>query len=146
MNRRSVLSGVAGAVTIGVAGCLGSAPTTTSEQYHLELTVQNDHDRAYDIRVVLTDADDRAVFEQSFRLGPGEGRGFGDDVSAGEYTLVVELPDRSELRSYWNTDQCDVHRVRTHIARDGHVSHHVACQSADGDPRPMGQGPATPRG
>lgn len=143
MDRRSVLAGVAATATVGVAGCLGSAPTTTPEQYHLELTVQNDHDRAYDIRVVLTDAEDRSVFEQSFRLGPGEGRGFGDDVHAAEYTLVVELSDRSELRSYWNTAQCDVHRVRTHIARDGHVSHHVACQSADGDPRPMDADPAT---
>jgi hypothetical protein len=94
----------------------------------------------------VTDAAETAVFEQTFTLGPGEGRGFGDDFPAGEYTVTVTLPDRSALRSYWNTDQCDVHRVRTDIAADGHVSHAVACHAEGTNPMPMGGRPPTDSG
>lgn len=92
----------------------------------MELTVQNNHDRPYDLQAVMTDDDETAVLEQTFRLGSGEGRGFGDDFLAGEYTLTLTLPDRSRLRSYRNTDLCEVHRVRTEIDADTGVAHNVA--------------------
>ncbi|WP_254840819.1 hypothetical protein [Natronomonas marina] len=145
MDRRSVLAGVGTTLAVGTAGCFGpfDAGETPTRRYRLELTVQNDHDRPYDVRAVMTDADERTVFEQSFTLRPGEGRGFGDEFPAGEYTLAVTLSDRSQSRSYWNTDLCDVHRVRTTVAADGRVSHAVACLDEDADPGPLADGEAT---
>jgi hypothetical protein len=145
MNRRSVLAGVGSTVAVGTAGCLASfrSEESPSREYHMELTVQNNHDRPYDIQAVMTDADETAVFEQTFTLGSGEGRGFGDDFPASEYTLTLTLPDRSRLRSYWNTDLCEVHRVRTVIAADGRVAHNVACHAEGADPPPIGDAPPT---
>jgi hypothetical protein len=145
MNRRSVLAGVGTAVAVGTAGCLASfqSEEPQAREYHLELTVQNNHDRPYDIRAVLNDAGETAVFEQTFTLGPGEGRGFGDDFPAGEYTLTLTLPDRSSLRSYWNTDLCEVHQVRTEIGADGRAAHNVACHAEGTDPPPIGDAPPT---
>lgn len=77
------------------------------------------------------------------RLASGEGRGFGDDFPAGEYTLTLTLPDRSRLQSYWNTDFCEVHQVRTEIAADGRVAHNVACHAEGADPLPIGDDPPT---
>jgi len=135
MNRRTVLTSVGAVATMGLAGCVSFGPgETETPEYRMELTVQNGHDRSYDVRVVVTDADETSVFEESFTLGPGEGRGLGDDFPAGEYTVAVTLPDRSVLRSYWNTDLCAVHRVRTEIVADGPVSHSVFCQAEGADP------------
>lgn len=134
MNRRTVLGGIGAASTTYLAGCVDRVQPGDDPRYPMEVTVQNDHDRSYDVQVVVTDEDDAAVFEQSFALAPGEGRGIGDDVPAGEYTVTVTLSDRSELRSFWNTDQCTRHRVRTEIAADGHVTHHAACLSEEGEP------------
>ncbi|WP_336136414.1 hypothetical protein [Natronomonas amylolytica] len=131
MHRRTLLSGLTVSAAAGFAGCIDDVLPEDQPRYDLEVTVQNDHDRAYDVRIVVTDGTDATVFEQSFTLGPGEGRGFSDDFPAGEYTIVVELPDRGESRSYWNTDLCEAHRVRTHIAADGHLTHHVTCHSGD---------------
>lgn len=114
----------------GLAGCIDALPDS-QPRYDLEVTVQNDHDRAYEVRTVVTDGTDTAVFEQSFTLDPGEGRGFSNDFPEGKYSIVVELPDRSELRSYWNTDLCEAHRVRIDIAADGHATHHVTCHSGE---------------
>lgn len=132
MHRRTLLSGLTVSAAAGLAGCIDDVLPEDQPRYGLEVTVQNDHDRAYEVRVVVTDGSDAAVFEQSFTLGPGEGRGFSNDFPAGEYTIAVELPDRSESRSYWNTDLCEAYRTRTHIAADGHVTHHVTCHSGDG--------------
>jgi|GEM_PF-3523012 len=142
MNRRTVVASIGAVATATLAGCASFGPgETETVEYHLELTVQNDHDRSYDVLVGVTDADETAVFEESFTLGPGEGRGLGDDFPAGEYTVAVRLPDRSVLRSYWNTDLCDIHRVRTDIAADGHVSHSVFCQAEGADPPHIGASP-----
>ena len=147
MNRRTLLASVGTAATATLAGCVPfSSRETETPEYHWELTVQNDHDRSYEVRVEVTDADETPVFDQSVTLGPGEGRGFSDEFPAGEYTVTVTLPDRSALRSYWNTDQCDVHRVRTDIAVDGHVSHSVACHAEGTNPMPMGGRPSTQSG
>lgn len=143
MDRRSVLA-AAGALTAGgFVGCLdqfqsGQPP---SADYPLELTVQNDHDRSYDVQTVVTTVGGNDVFDRSFTLGPGEGRGVSEEFTAGRYTIRVTLDDRSESRSYWNTELCDRYRVRTAIARDGHVTHSSACQAAGADPPPIGGEP-----
>lgn len=145
MDRRSVLAGAGTITTVGLAGCLApfQPGETRLRQYHLELTVQNNHDRLYDVRTIMTDREGGVVFDRSFTLGSGEGQGFGGDFSTGEYTLTVKLLDRSESRSYWNTDLCDVYRVRTEIDGDGHVIHSSACQAEGADPPPIGGDPPT---
>ena len=115
-----------GAAT-GFAGCFTSPKSDESPKYHLEVTVQNDHDRAYDVRIVMTDGNDDSVFENAFSLKPGEGRGIVDDYPTGTYTLAVSLADRAALRSYWNTDRCDVLQVRMEIGSDGRVTNAVRC-------------------
>jgi len=145
MNRRTVVASLGAVATGSFAGCASFGPGETETEtpaYRMELTVQNDHDRSYAVRIAVTDADETTVFEESFTLRPGEGRGFGDDFRAGEYTVAVSLSDRSMLRSYWNTDLCDVHRARTEIAADGRVSHSVFCQ-AEGTESPQLAGPPT---
>lgn len=128
MDRRSLFSAATATAAAAVAGCLdGGDSSGDDEQYHLEVTVQNEHDRTYDARVTVTDADDEAVLDRSFTLGAGEGRGFTDDYPAGEYAVVVDFADRGALQSRWDTDQCDVHLVRARIDRDGHLSNEVAC-------------------
>jgi hypothetical protein len=131
VNRRTVLSGTATAAAVGLAGCLDSVRPGAPELHHLDVTAQNAHDRAYDVRVTMTNSAETTVLERSFTLDPGEGWGFSDDFDAGEYTVAVALSGRSRSQSYWNTDLCDVHRVRTEIDADGRVSHHVACESDD---------------
>jgi hypothetical protein len=145
MDRRRVLASAGTVAAVGLAGCLPSFSSSETEtpQYHMEVTVQNSHDRPYDIQISVTDTDGQSVFDQSFTLGPGEGRGLSDDFPAGEYTLTVELPDRSVSRNYWDTDHCDVYRVQTEIAADGHVTHGTACQAEGADPQPMGGAPPT---
>lgn len=127
MERRTLLAGVAAGLGAGLAGCLDAPGTDESAAYHLEVTVQNDHDRPYDASVVLTDADGNRVLDDSFTVGPGEGRGLGDDYPAGTYTLEVELADRGRLRSFWDTDQCDVLQARTTVEPDGRLTNAVRC-------------------
>lgn len=62
---------------------LGISYTRTYEDLRYSLC-----DQAYDIQAVMTHEDETAVFEQSFTLGSGEGRDFGDDFPAGKYTLT----------------------------------------------------------
>ena len=149
MNRRRVLAGAA-AGTAGLAGCLTGFPAGEEPSYHREITVQNDHDEAYDVRAELVDAEERVVFEWADEVRPGEGRGVSDDVPAGQYTLTLDLDERSRMRSYWNTDHCDVHLVRTDVAADGHVSQHVTCRDQEAGPGPFddgdGGGPPTEDG
>ena len=89
--------------------------------------MQNDHDRAYDVRIVLTNDNDDAVLESAFSVQPEEGQGIGDDYPAGTYSLAVSLADRAMLRSYWNTERCEVLQVRVEIGNDGHVTNTVRC-------------------
>lgn len=132
MDRRQVLAGAASMSIAGLAGCTGGTPPADEPRYALEVVVQNDHDRSYEVHTVMTDASETSVFERTFTLDPGEGQGFSDDYPAGEYTIVVELSDRSELRSSWNTAFCDAHRVQTEIGVDGHMTQHVSCHAEDG--------------
>lgn len=129
MDRRTVLAGF-GAVTVGIAGCLDSdGSDEVPRPFRLEVTVQNNHDQPYDVGVVVTDGEEVVVFDTSFTLSPGEGRGLGDDFAAGEYTVAIEVGDRQRGRSFWNTDQCDVHRVQTTIESDGRLTDEVSCQA-----------------
>lgn len=131
MNRRSVLTGATAIITAGLGGCLDSdEPDEEPDQSRLEVTVQNNHDRPYDVRVTVEDADAAVVFDTSFTLPPGEGRGIADDYADGEYVVAVELGERSRGQGFWNTELCDVHRTRTTIGPDGRVTHDVACEGA----------------
>lgn len=134
MRRRQMLSGAITTVAAGLTGCLDTVPFDDEQRYHLEVIVQNNHDRPYEVRTTVTDAEESVVFEDAFTLDSGESREISDDVPAGEYSIVVELADRSESRSYWNTDLCDAYRVRTETAADESVSHHAICHSGDGGP------------
>lgn len=133
MNRRAMLAGVGAAATGVMAGCLDAfgSDQTPAPTHHLEVTVQNAHDQPYDVRVSLVDADGTTVVDWSATLTPGEGRGFSDDVGAGDYTLTVTLVDRTRLVSNWNTDQCDSYVVRTTVEADGRVVDEVACLGED---------------
>lgn len=137
MNRRRVLAGAATGATAGLAGCLtGYQPD--GETHHFEIAVQNDHDEPYDVGAELVDGDGDVAFEWDAEIGPGEGRGVADDVPAGQYTLTLDLGERTRLRSYWDTDDCDVHLVRVDVAADGHVSQHVTCRASEAGPGPFG--------
>lgn len=127
MNRRSYLSSLGGTTLLAVAGCLGGPQTDEPTLYHLEITVQNDHDRDYDARVLVTDAQDEIVLESAFTVEPGVGRGFGDDLEAGTYTIEVRVDGRLSLRSYWDTDLCDVHQSRVTVGADGRGRSAVRC-------------------
>lgn len=127
MQRRSVLSGLAAATAVGLTGCLDSPQTTETPQHHLEVTVQNNHDRPYEVRVVLTESNDDVVHDDEFSVAPGEGRGFSNDYPDGTYRLEVSLSDRGPLRSHWDTTLCDIHQVLMDIDSEGYVSSTVRC-------------------
>lgn len=132
-RRRAVLGGVLASATAGLAGCLDDlTPGDEAPRHRLDVQLQNDHDRAYDARTTLTDADDRLVVDQAFTLAPGTSHSLTETVSPGEYRIVVALRDRSEARSYWNTAYCTAYRIRTTIAADGHVTTHAICHAGDG--------------
>lgn len=139
MERRTVLSSVAAAGAVGTVGCLDRLRSGDGEKtsHHFELTIQNDHDQRYEVTAEMT-GDEEVVFEQAFTIEPGDGRGFTDDFPAGRYVLSVDLAGRTSLRSYWNTDNCNVHLVRIDIAADGHVSQHVTCRASVTGPGPFG--------
>ena len=130
MNRRTYLSSLGGATVLALAGCLGGPQTDDPELYHLEITVQNDHDRPYDARLLVTDASEEIVIENAFTVESGVGRGLGDDLEAGTYTIEVRLDGRLALRSFWDTDLCDVHQTRVTVGADGRGSSAVRCADA----------------
>lgn len=138
MDRRRVLAGAAAGATAGLAGCLAGYQPGESETYHFEITVQNDRDEPAEVRADLVDADEDVVFEWDAEVGPGEGRGVADDVPAGRYTLTLDVGANTRLRSYWDTDHCDVHLVRADVATDGHVAQHVTCRDREAGPGPFG--------
>ena len=130
MDRRQYLATLYGGILLGSSGCLETAPVDDTPEFHVEITVQNEDDRPYDVTARITDADDAVVFRTDVRLAPGEGRGYGDDLAAGDYTIEVIVDDRLALRSAWDTDDCDVHRSEVRIAPDGRGVSATRCAAA----------------
>lgn len=127
MKRRTFLSGAVAVTAVGLTGCLDGGSEDEEPTYRMEIQVQNDHDRSYSAEIRATNADGEVVFEESFELAPGTGRSYSEEVPAGEYTIVVDFPGRSTLRTEWDTDQCDVNRVETRVDADGRVFSDTAC-------------------
>lgn len=129
MERRDLLVGVIGTVTVGaLTGCSESGETETTsprpQPSRLEIRVENEGEQSRDVTFrlnVQTSGADRYEFFELSSVQPGTTREADPrDLQAGSYELVIELPLGSTTIQ-WTGRECADKLIVITFTRDGEV-------------------------